>query len=73
MYVKMEAIMIVKDDRANLAEEDVMNSQANTDGFRQLMGITKYLYLFKITFLFENNISIFVIWTHLQSFYCWDV
>ena len=68
MYVKMEAMMIVKDDRASLAEEDGMNSQANTDSFRELMGITK------ITFLYENNISIFVIkWPHLESFYRWQV
>ena len=35
MYVKMEAVMIVKDDRRSLTEEDGMNIQANTDGFRE--------------------------------------
>ena len=74
MYVKMEAMMIVKDDRASLGEEDGMNSQANTGGFRELMGITKYFESFKMTFLYENRISIFVIkWTHLESLYCWNL
>ena len=35
MYVKMEAMMIVKDDIASLAEEDGMNSQANKDCSRE--------------------------------------
>ena len=36
--------------------------------FRELMGITKYFDLFKMTFLYKNNISIFVIkWTHLEA------
>ena len=74
MYVKMEAMMIVKDDRASLAEEDGMNSQANTDGFRELMGITKYFDLFKMTLMYENITSIFIIkCTHLESFNCWHL
>ena len=41
MYVNMEAMMIVKDGRASLAEEDGMKSQANTDGFQELLGNNK--------------------------------
>ena len=42
MYVKMEAMMIVKDDRASLAEEG-KNCQVNMDlFFLELMGLIKY-------------------------------
>ena len=42
--------------------------------FLRINGNNKIFRVFKITFLYENNISIFVIkWTNLESFYCWQV